>query len=70
MSDIGYERFNVAGHDRGARVTYRMALDLPERLKRLPLFDVIPTASTWEHGDTRFALSLWPWLLLAQPAPL
>jgi haloacetate dehalogenase len=70
MAALGFARFAVAGHDRGARVAYRLALDHPERVERLALLDVIPTAEVFRRADARFALAYWPWSLLAQPAPL
>jgi haloacetate dehalogenase len=70
MSRLGFERFAVAGHDRGGRVAYRLALDHPERVDRLAVLDVVPTAEAWARADARFALAFWPWVLLAQPAPL
>ena len=70
MQALGFERYSVVGHDRGARVAYRMALDTPERILRLAVLDAIPTLVAWERADARFAQSFWPWSLLAQPAPL
>ena len=69
MERLGFPRFAVAGHDRGGRVAYRMALDDPERVHRTAVLDVIPTEATWARADARFALAFWPWSLLAQPAP-
>jgi haloacetate dehalogenase len=60
----------VAGHDRGGRVAYRLALDHPDRVERLAVLDIVPTAEAWGRADARFALAFWPWSLLAQPAPL
>jgi haloacetate dehalogenase len=70
MRALGFERFSVAGHDRGARVAYRMALDHPTIIERLAILDVIPTIDAFAHADARFALAFWPWSLLAQPEPL
>jgi haloacetate dehalogenase len=70
MSAIGFDRFSVAGHDRGGRVAYRLALDHPGCIERLALFDIIPTCEVFDRADARFALAYWPWSLLAQPAPL
>jgi haloacetate dehalogenase len=70
MRHLGFERFSIAGHDRGGRVAYRLALDHPERVERLAVLDVLPTAAAWELADARFALAYWPWSLLAQPEPL
>ena len=70
MERLGFPRFSVAGHDRGGRVAYRMALDHPERVDRLAVLDVLPTETVWDRADAKFALAYWPWSLLAQPAPL
>lgn len=70
MRALGCERFSVAGHDRGARVAYRMALDHPPNIERLAILDVVPTMDAFAHADARFALAFWPWSLLAQPEPL
>lgn len=70
MRQFGFEWFAVAGHDRGGRVAYRMALDHPKMIARLAVLDVIPIADAWRHADARLALSFWPWSLLSQPAPL
>jgi len=70
MDHLGFPRFSVVGHDRGARVAYRLALDHPDRVTRLALLDVIPTGEAFRRADVRFALAFWPWSLLAQPEPL
>ncbi|WID95614.1 alpha/beta hydrolase [Bosea vestrisii] len=70
MEKLGFKHFAVAGHDRGGRVAYRLALDHPERITKLAVFDIVPTAEAWDRADARFALSFWPWALLAQPEPL
>ena len=70
MRRLGFERFSIAGHDRGGRVAYRLALDHPACVERLAVLDVLPTAAAWELADARFALGYWPWSLLAQPEPL
>jgi haloacetate dehalogenase len=70
MAAQGFSRFSVVGHDRGARVAYRMALDHPDRIERLALLDIIPTGEAFRRADARLALSYWPWSLLAQPEPL
>lgn len=70
MEHFGFRRFSVAGHDRGGRVAYRLALDHPGRVERLALLDIVPTDTVWERADARFALAFWPWSLLAQSEPL
>jgi haloacetate dehalogenase len=70
MERLGFRQFAVAGHDRGGRVAYRLALDHADRITRLAVLDVVPTAMAWLHADGDFALGFWPWSLLAQPEPL
>jgi haloacetate dehalogenase len=70
METLGHPRFSIAGHDRGGRVAYRLALDHPRRVERLAVLDIIPIVEAWERADKRLATGYWPWSLLAQPAPL
>jgi haloacetate dehalogenase len=70
MEQLSFARFSVAGHDRGGRVAYRLALDHPSGVERLAVLDILPTGTVWERADARFALAYWPWSLLAQPEPL
>ena len=70
MEQLGFPRFSVAGHDRGGRVAYRLALDHPDRIERLAVLDILPTGTVWARADARLALAYWPWSLLAQPEPL
>lgn len=70
MQHLGHLRFCVAGHDRGGRVAYRLALDHPERIERVAVLDIIPTSVMWEHMDAPTALKSYHWLFLAQPEPL
>jgi haloacetate dehalogenase len=69
MSSLGFERFRVAGHDRGGRVAYRLALDHPQRVERLAVLDIVPTVEMWERMDARLALENWHWLFMARPEP-
>ena len=70
MSELGHETFAVAGHDRGGRVAYRMALDEPSSVSRLAVLDIVPTGEIWSRADARFAIGYWHWSFLAQPPPL
>ena len=70
MAHLGFERFAVVGHDRGARCAYRMALDHPERVERAAILDVIPTAEMYRRTDMRMALGAWHWFFLPQPYDL
>lgn len=69
MQHFGFERFSVVGHDRGARVTHRMALDHPERVERAAVLDIVPTHYLFTHVDKAFAESAYHWFFFARPAP-
>ena len=70
MRALGHDRFHVMGHDRGARVAYRLALDTPDAVQRLILLDIIPTVEQWDSTDARRAMTSYHWQFLAQPKPL
>jgi haloacetate dehalogenase len=70
MRSFGHERFAVAGHDRGARVAHRLALDAPQAVTRLALIDIAPTLDMYERSDMRFASAYYHWFHLIQPSPL
>lgn len=70
MQALGFERFQVAGHDRGGRVGYRLALDHPERVERLAVLDIVPTCEAYRRADVAFGLGYWHWFFLPQPYPL
>lgn len=70
MAQLGFRRFFLAGHDRGARVAYRLALDHPEAVMRLASLDTVPTIDIWEAMDMEGSLDAFHWPLLAQPAPI
>jgi haloacetate dehalogenase len=67
---LGVARFHILGHDRGARVTYRLALDHPDRVNRVGIVEVIPTADFWRAWNAEIAFKAYHWTFLAQPAPL
>ena len=70
MAVLGFDRFALAGHDRGGRVAYRMTLDHPERITRLATLDIVPTIDTWESLRGIRTLGAFHWPFLAQPSPL
>lgn len=70
MEQLGFESFNVCGHDRGGRVAYRMALDHPERVAKLAVLDIVPTSEAFRRADMSFGLGYWHWFFLAQPYDL
>ncbi|MBO0662273.1 alpha/beta hydrolase [Jiella sp. MQZ9-1] len=70
MAALGHRQFAVAGHDRGGRVAYRMALDNPDLLTRLAVLDILPVAEVWEAMGAKAAIKTYHWPFLAQPHPL
>jgi haloacetate dehalogenase len=70
MEALGHATFGFVGHDRGARVGYRLALDHPGRLTKLALLDISPTLAMWEGMDAGRAMQVYHWTFLAQPAPM
>jgi len=70
MRSLGFDRFAVAGHDRGARVGQRMASDYPDAVTKLALIDVVPTHTLYTHLTKEFATVYYHWFLLVQPSPL
>lgn len=69
MSHLGFEQFHLVGHDRGARVAHRMALDSAARLLSLTLMDIVPTHHLLADLNRNVAASYYHWFFLAQPAP-
>src|SRR3954452_17192090 len=69
MAALGFERFRVAGHDRGARVTHRLLRDHPERIERAALLDIVPTLYRFETIDQKAATGSFHWFFLIQPSP-
>lgn len=64
---LGYDSATVIGHDRGARVAHRWALDHPDDVERLVLMDIIPTREMWRRMDKDIARGSWHWLFHLQP---
>jgi haloacetate dehalogenase len=69
MAQLGFDRFSVVGHDRGARVAYRMALDHPDVVVRLGVLNIVPTVVQFERMAGDAAIEYYPFTFLAQPAP-
>ena len=70
MRSLGFERFDLLAHDRGARVAHRLTVDHPSAVSRLILLDVVPTLSMYQQTNETFARAYWHWFFLIQPAPL
>jgi len=66
MRALGHERFAVVGHDRGAYVAARLALDHPEHVTHLVVMDAVPIAEALARADARFAASWWHWFFFGQ----
>ena len=69
MQALGFEKFMVAGHDRGGRVTHRMCLDHPDRIERASILDIMPTPVVFGTVNQRIATAYYHWFFLIQPAP-
>jgi haloacetate dehalogenase len=69
MAHFGFDRFPVAGHDRGARVAFRMALDFPQRIERLVALDIVPTHHVLTNVSLGWGLESYHWFFMAQKAP-
>lgn len=69
MHALGFDRFFLAGHDRGGRVAHRLALDHPERVRRLAVLDIAPTKAMYEQTSMGFARAYFHWFFLVQSAP-
>jgi len=70
MRELGHERYAVVGHDRGARVTHRLALDHADAVERAAVLDVLPTTHVYGHVDRRLATAYYHWFFYLQPEPL
>jgi haloacetate dehalogenase len=70
MASLGFERFVVLGHDRGARVGHRMALDAPDKVIKLAVLDIVPTYQVFEAIDKKMATAYYHWFFLIQPYDL
>jgi haloacetate dehalogenase len=70
MRQLGFDQFFVVGHDRGGRCAYRMALDHPQRVRKLAVLDIVPTGEAFRRADMAFGLAFWVWFFLAQPYDL
>jgi haloacetate dehalogenase len=70
MQALGHQRFAVIGHDRGARIAYRLALDHPEAVSKLVVLDILPTADYWDLADRKFAVNTFHWGFLARDGGL
>jgi haloacetate dehalogenase len=69
MRKLGFERFGVAGHDRGARVAFRMALDHPESVTHMAALDIVPTHHVLTNVTLGWGLESYHWFFMAQKAP-
>ena len=69
MQALGHEAFYLVGHDRGGRVAHRLALDHPQRVKKLAVLDICPTRTMFERTDRALAKAYFHWFFLIQPAP-
>ncbi len=69
MAHLGFAKFRLVGHDRGARVSHRLAADYPSVVEKLSVLDICPTLAMYEKTDMAFARAYWHWFFLIQAAP-
>jgi haloacetate dehalogenase len=69
MKHFGFDRFAVVGHDRGARVTHRLALDHPDVVTKAAVLDIVPTHHLYNHVTREVATAYYHWFFLIRPAP-
>jgi haloacetate dehalogenase len=69
MQQLGFTRFALVGHDRGARVAHRLAIDHQDSISKIALLDICPTLAMYESTNMDFARAYWHWFFLIQPAP-
>ncbi len=69
MGALGHETFRLVGHDRGARVAHRLALDHEKAVNHVAFLDIVPTIEHFERTDMDFAMGYYHWFFLAQPHP-
>lgn len=70
MKALGYDNFFLIGHDRGGRVSHRLAMDFPDSVKKLMVLDISPTLQMYENTTMEFAKGYWHWFFLIQPSPV
>jgi haloacetate dehalogenase len=70
MSELGFDRFALAGHDRGARVSHRLCLDHADRVERVAMLDIVPTHYMLNNVDRDLALAYYHHFFFSQPADL
>jgi haloacetate dehalogenase len=70
MKSLGYDQFFLLGHDRGGRVSHRLAADFPDSVLRLMVLDISPTLSMYDQTSMDFAKGYWHWFFLIQPEPI
>ena len=70
MKALGFNQFFLLGHDRGGRVSHRLAMDFPESVLRLMVLDISPTLTMYENTTMEFAKGYWHWFFLIQAEPI
>ena len=70
MNLLGFNKFYIVAHDRGARIAHRLALNFPNKVLKMILLDIIPTIEHFERTNMDFAMGYYHWFWLAQPFPI
>ena len=67
MKTLGFDRFFVAGHDRGGRAAHRMAIDHPDKVLKVAFLDIVPTLHMLSNIPLKWAVDSYHWFFMAQP---
>lgn len=70
MQELGFTRFHIGAHDRGARVAHRLGLDMPDKVRSMVLLDIAPTREMYAATNREFAATYWHWFYLIRPYPM
>jgi haloacetate dehalogenase len=67
MSALGFESYGLVGHDRGARVAHRLAMDYPGEVRNLTVLDIVPTHTVFRDAGKELAAAYWHWFFFQVP---
>ncbi len=67
MLGLGHERYALVGHDRGARVAHRLALDHAAAVSKLAVLDIVPTHTVFRDAGKDLAAAYWHWFFFQVP---
>ncbi|KAL8849069.1 MAG: hypothetical protein Q9221_005913 [Calogaya cf. arnoldii] len=69
MDNLGFPKYYICAHDRGARVAHQLCIDHPEKVEKCILLDICPTKAMYTNAKHPFSLLYWHWFFLTQASP-